>query len=111
MRAMENVWSSHAAVTCIHPGWRALTGRQAVLESWAAILTNPEAPKITCHQPLVFVLGAAAYVLCYEKVAGSVLAATNVFTREADGWRLVHHDAGAAPGVILREESHATTLQ
>lgn len=41
--AMARLWAERAPVTCIHPGWPALEGRAAVLESWADILANPEA--------------------------------------------------------------------
>jgi hypothetical protein len=109
--AMERIWSSRVTVTCIHPGWQPLTGRQAVMESWAAILANPGAPRISCHRQSAFVLAGAAYVLCYEKVNGSVLVATNIFTREDAGWRLVHHQAGAAPEVDFREEPRQKTMQ
>jgi hypothetical protein len=30
-------------VSCVHPGWPVLVGRQTVLESWRRILGNPGA--------------------------------------------------------------------
>ena len=44
--AMEAVWSAGGGVTCIHPGWQALVEREAVMESWRAILANP--PAVRC---------------------------------------------------------------
>lgn len=96
VEAMKMLWSRKAPVTCVHPGWRPLVGRDPVMDSWAAILTNPGAPRISCHNPSAFLLGAVAYVLCYERIEGSFLTATNVFVREESSWRLVHHQAGPA---------------
>ncbi|HSO41257.1 MAG TPA: nuclear transport factor 2 family protein, partial [Rhodospirillales bacterium] len=47
LEAMEKVWSQRDNITCIHPGWTPLIGREAVMESWRAILTNPQSPQVT----------------------------------------------------------------
>ena len=84
-------------VACIHPGWDALVGREAVMESWAAILGGPGAPQIRCEAPRAFVLGPSAFVICREVLEQQGwLIATNVFAREGGGWRMVHHQAGPA---------------
>ena len=88
--AMENVWARVAPVTCLHPGWTLLSGREAVLESWRTILANPNQPRIVGGGASVTVFGDAALVLCREVVSGSALYATNVFVREG---RDVAHDA------------------
>lgn len=95
--AMEAVWSQRESITCIHPGWSALAGREAVMESWRAILTNPRAPDVRVSRAAATVLGDVAYVVCYEHLSDAVLVATNVFVREKDWWRMVHHQAGTAP--------------
>lgn len=92
--AMEDLWSRHDGVLCVHPGWRALHGREEVLASWLAILSNPDAPTISCREEEVRVHGDLAFVLCIEDLPGGEMSATNVFAREEDGWRLVHHHAG-----------------
>ena len=95
--AMDALWSKETPVACIHPGWNALHGREAVLESWTAILTAPGSPQIRFEEPRAFVLGPSAYVICREVLAQQVLLiATNVFAREQGGWRMVHHHAGPA---------------
>ena len=94
MGAMEQVWARLAPVTCLHPGWTLLSGREAVLESWRTILANPNQPRIVGGGASVTVFGEAAVVLCREVVSGSPLYATNVFVREEGGWRLTHHQSG-----------------
>ena len=95
--AMDALWSRETPVACIHPGWNALHGREAVMESWTAILTAPGSPQIRWEEPRAFVLGSSAYVICREVLAQQVLLiATNVFARESAGWRMVHHHAGPA---------------
>ena len=91
--AMTRLWAQRAPVTCTHPGWPALAGRAAVLESWRDILSNPDAPSVACHDDTAIVHGDVALVLCEEEVTGGHLVATNVFTREDGAWRMVHHHA------------------
>jgi ketosteroid isomerase-like protein len=94
--AMDGVWARTIAVTCIHPGWNRLMGRENVMKSWRAILSNPASPSIECVGATVHMVGDAAYVLCHERVRGGgpALIATNVFIREGEGWCLAHHQAG-----------------
>jgi len=91
--AMELLWAMDARITCIHPGWNVLEGRDAVAESWRRILGNPQQPKIVTGGANVRVLGPTAIVLCRELVGGSPLAATNVFVLEGGRWLLVHHQS------------------
>jgi ketosteroid isomerase-like protein len=37
--AMSRIWADNN-VSCIHPGWPAMIGRQAILESYREILRN-----------------------------------------------------------------------
>lgn len=94
LAAMDGLWAKRARCSCIHPGWQAVHGRAAVMQTWTAILGNPNTPHITCAQPRAYPLGDIAYVICYETVENSVLVATNVFVREDGTWRLIHHQAG-----------------
>ena len=94
--AMDALWAKETPVACIHPGWDAMVGREAVMESWAAILGGAGAPQIRCEAPRAFVLGPSAFVVCREVLEQGRLIATNVFAREAAGWRMVHHQASPA---------------
>jgi ketosteroid isomerase-like protein len=92
--AMEALWARQAPVACLHPGWTALKDREAIMESWTGILSNPEAPGIACFDEEVFLYGDVALVLCEEELDGGTLAASNLFVRENDQWLIAHHHAG-----------------
>jgi hypothetical protein len=70
---MEGLWARRAPVACIHPGWQALDDREDIVESWQAILGNPDSPSIQCRNAEAFVLGEAAFVVCYEELGDSIL--------------------------------------
>jgi hypothetical protein len=90
---MDDVWARKGPIACIHPGWQSLTGRDAVMASWRGILLGP-APTISHSEPSVHLLGDTAFIVCIEEIPDGRLIATNIFVREDDQWRLVHHQAG-----------------
>jgi ketosteroid isomerase-like protein len=92
--AMDALWARRTDVACIHPGWQALHGREEVMASWRAILDSPDAPDIEFSLAHVYASAEMAFVVCTESLADGRLTATNVFVREAEAWRLVHHHAG-----------------
>jgi ketosteroid isomerase-like protein len=94
LAAMEGIWARRAPVACIHPGWTALKDRHTIIDSWAGILSNPEAPRIACFDEQVFLYGDVALVLCEEELESGTLAASNLFVREDGAWRIAHHQAG-----------------
>ncbi|HXC91680.1 MAG TPA: nuclear transport factor 2 family protein [Stellaceae bacterium] len=92
--AMDALWARQPPVACLHPGWTALTDRQAIMSSWASILSSPGAPRVACFDERVLLFGETALVLCEEELDGGTLAASNFFVREDGAWRLAHHHAG-----------------
>jgi len=94
MQAMSSIWAAEAPVSCLHPGWAPLKGREAVLSSWQGIMENPNRPRIECVESSANIYGEAAIVLCYESLQGGFLLATNMFVKEEGAWRMVHHHAG-----------------
>lgn len=90
--AMSNLWAEDG-VSCIHPGWPVLVGRQAILESYRAILSNPSQDPIIHHSDTVIASGTDGRVFCVELVGEGALAATNWFRLVNGVWRMVHHQA------------------
>ena len=96
--AMADIWSPSAPVACLHPGWTPLFGREAVLQSWRAILEAGTPPDIRCENASAHVLGDLGYVICNESLPDGRLVATNLFHREDGRWRLILHQAGPTSG-------------
>ncbi len=94
MNAMTALWAHAQPVFCLHPSWPALFGREQVLESWARILGNPQAPSIATYGAQVMTYGNAATVVCYEQLDGGVCIASNGFVLENDVVRMVWHQSG-----------------
>ncbi len=94
---MDRLWARDRDVAVIHPGWAAIHGRDAVMESWRGIIEGPAPPEIACDDPHAYVIDGAAFVICTEHLPDGDLVATNVFALEHGRWRLVHHQAGPAP--------------
>ncbi len=109
--AMKDIWAHDAAITCIHPGWEPLMGREEVMESMEAILGNSPATNITCKNPSVRVFGDWACVICYEVLDQGYLAATNIFVHEEGQWRIIHHQAGTAPPLKPTEDDPTEIIQ
>ena len=100
--AMSRIWADDN-VSCIHPGWPVIIGRQEILESYREILRNPDQERIDPRNETVLAAGDEARVICVEFVGGAALAATNLFRRTGGVWRMTHHQA--SPIAALVEEA------
>lgn len=109
--AMDRIWARSHPVVCIHPGWPALLGREAIMESWERILSNPDAPAIVPHHARAFAMDHLVMVVCYEALGSQMLTATNLFVAEGDEARLLHHQAGLCSQPPDPEPEGSRTLQ
>ncbi len=105
--AMDALWAQRSPVSCVHPGWGALFGREQVMRSWKAILGNARPTDIVFSNPAVQRLEDIALVLCTERVFASELCATNTFVLEDGAWKMVHHHASP---VTTSEPRHIVTM-
>lgn len=91
---MDAVWAEGADITCTHPGWDVLVGREHVMASWIAILAGQIPRKVACEDASAHVTAELAVVTCVEVIGEARIAATNVFVREGQRWRMTHHHGG-----------------
>jgi ketosteroid isomerase-like protein len=103
------LWADDDEISCIHPGWPAIVGHAAVIESWRDILESPAHPKIVCVEPYAIVDGDSGRVLCIEIVNGAALAACNNFRRIDGGWRLVHHQSSPIAQIVTAGDDEGTS--
>lgn len=97
--AMSAAWSKGTACLCIHPGREVTTGWEAVKKSWEQIFQATQYLEIDLEIISVEVSGDFAYVVLIENVMQVVgrkrlqaeSMATNIFTKMADQWYLIHH--------------------
>ena len=110
---METLWARTAVVSCIHPGWHHLMGRDAVMESWSSILTNSDLPNMEVSNSIATIYGDMAVVICYEVFPEVTLVATNIFVKEEGLWKIIHHQAGGSPFPPMEDHGteDSTTLQ
>lgn len=92
--AMDALWARDAPLVCVHPGWRLLSSRGDIMESWRNILGNPNQPGMDFHDARAHVHDHVALVTCYEELPGGLCIATNGFVEEAGQLRMVLHHAG-----------------
>ena len=105
LEAMDAVWLHEPWIRCVHPGWDALVGWEAVRESWERVFVHTSWIRIAPTSVDVQVLGEVAVVSCSEDITApkdedvgvAVAQATNIFLRRPEGWRLVNHHASPAP--------------
>ncbi len=98
---MAAIWSEAAPLSCIHPAWELIEGRPEVMASFRRVFDSTSSISFALSDVHVYVAGDLGWVVVIEQIETShgderVAAstqATNVFAREAGGWRLVHHHA------------------
>jgi uncharacterized protein (TIGR02246 family) len=103
--AMSDVWFPADWSECVHPGWTALRGWEAVRESWRLIFEGSSRVAVSASDVRVRIIGDVAWVSCVERIATtdadqihtSMAQATNLFVRHDGRWRMVVHHASIVP--------------
>ena len=90
--AMARLWAQEG-VSCVHPGWPPIFGREAVLASYREIFKNPFQEEIGPSAETLIRAGNDGRIVCLERVGEALLVATNWFRRVDSDWRLLHHQA------------------
>jgi len=107
--AMTDIWSHGAAVTTMHPIGGREVGWDAVRASWEQVARIASEGRVTIEEQNVQAAGDMAYEVGVErgtfllgghKVSGLDNRVTNVYRREAGGWKIVHHHTDLSPAMI-----------
>lgn len=102
LTAMRDVWTGSAYDVCIHPGWDISRGWGEIRRTWQEIFANPGPMEVVVEQVSVDVWADVGRVVLIENVWADAqligrVAATNLFVRTPDGWRLtLHHGSPIA---------------
>jgi ketosteroid isomerase-like protein len=109
--AMQGLWADDDGIVCVHPASTPIRGRRDVMRSWMVLMANAAYIQFFLTDVDGVVVGDVASVTCTENVlsaapgtpdgvfAGGSAAATNVFRRTDDGWRLwIHHASPVLSG-------------
>jgi ketosteroid isomerase-like protein len=103
LEAMMEVWADDEEIVCVHPGGPRIAGFEQVRESWARILASGQRLKVRLSDP-VYVQGMMISVhSVHEHIAAGAdprqhpVVTTNVYLRQAGGWRMIAHHASPAP--------------
>lgn len=105
LAAMKSLWYRGDGVRCVHPGWEAINGYEAIIESWNQVFRNTGWMRVTPTDVSTWRLGELGLVYCAENITAkhedevgvAVTMATNVFRQTEEGWRMVLHHASPAP--------------
>jgi len=107
---MERVWLAAPEAVCIHPGWPALHGWNAISQSWREIFRNQGPLRIWPTEVRLRLYGQTAEVSCLENIdmnqvrgAGILQTrATNIFRLVTGAWKMLEHHATSVPGGEVR---------
>lgn len=107
-QSLTDIWSHSPAVTTMHPIGGRQVGWDEVWGSWDQVAHVSSDGHVELKDQLIRVVGDLAYELGIEsaefKIAGNTVGGeirvTNVYQREAGGWKIVHHHTDLAPPMV-----------
>lgn len=100
--AMDRLWSETLAVSCYHPGAAPLLGRSDVLNSWRQIFMNGHPAEIKFLPQQMTVVGGIGIACGLEVVGNGRFACTNLYAKEGENWRMIHHQGGPVIPAAIR---------
>ena len=104
---MVEIWS-HGAVTAMHPIGGRQVGWEEVRGSFEQVAGLASDGHVALREQRIQVLGDTAYEVGIEygqaKLAGEQISlehrVTNIYRREAGGWKVVHHHTDISPAMV-----------
>ena len=113
--AMMALWADDEDVVCVHPSSDRLVGLAAMRASWASIFRHGHVDirrsDVHAHTGAVLAIHNVVEQTLAVVPAGGVqvveCVATNVYVKQADGWRIMlHHAALRASNSAAAERLH-----
>lgn len=106
--SMPDVWSHSATVTTMHPIGGREVGWDEVKGPWGQVAQMASGGQVNLNDQLIQVSGDMAYEVGTEQgqftMAGEQVAinhrVTNIYRREAGGWKIVHHHTDLSPAML-----------
>jgi ketosteroid isomerase-like protein len=117
LEAMMEVWAEDEEIVCIHPAGARLAGYDQVRESWSRLFGSGQKLKVHLTNQVVL----SAMMLSIHSVHENILvqgetrprapvAATNVYLRTGNGWRMLLHHASPVPQAPQRQSDSPKIL-
>ena len=111
LNLMQRLWLDAPEAVCLHPGWPALHGWDAIAASWGQIFENQGPLRIWASDVEVRLYGQTAEINCVENIDMSQVRgtgilqtrATNVFRLVDGAWKLLEHHALPMPNNAGRQ--------
>ena len=115
---LMSLWSDEPGTLCIHPGGPRLFGRPAIDASWRQILSaggmqvSPSSVRVVARTESIAVHSVI------EQLTGEIdgmpgrfeCTATNVYVRDASGWRIRIHHASPVAAVLQADPAAGSVL-
>lgn len=104
------LWASTVPISCVHPGWQPVVGREAVLASFVSILAKTAGVRFSLRNMQIFLWCECAWVLLLEEWSPLlrdgesppiILQTTHILVEEERRWKLTHRHASPAVGAAL----------
>jgi ketosteroid isomerase-like protein len=105
---MSDAWAHDDSVTAMHPIGGHHDGWDAIRSSFDQFAQLSGGGTITLREQQLRVLGDTAYETGIESgrmtLAGEPVTfehrVTNIYHRDGDGWKMVHHHSDVSPGIV-----------
>jgi len=105
---LMEIWAHDSSVSTMHPVGGRQVGWDDVRKTWEQVAQVSSDGKVELQDQVIHVAGDVAYEIGIEqarfKVGGTPAAGkvrvTNIYHREAGGWKIIHHHTDPAPEMI-----------